>query len=499
MKRTIVYLIQVVFMLFFVGVKPTHAQRPTGDVINGVEPTYFYNSFNNWAASDTGGWQSHVFDFFVNHTANFMGAGNYIGGIQLYTEHPLKVIGIAAAGFVQPWFDTTIPQYMSYYYDNPQMRELHHEYFFPNTLDTVLAHRVTDSLILYKPTGNNITRLASGPWRVEDPHRYITLPPHIWEYTDIIFNYDSTPVVPIYEVLFKSPVVVEDSFIVAGTALNNDVSSVRCTVDWQWHWMDLWNVRPTRYWWVRSPDLDARDTNDIMWVYPYEVGSWIRDIRSDYYFVWTPTDSTQVPSDIYYTLAPVMFPIIEPDFDTVLCHQVQNVRVVARTDSSATLAWTSVENGPWEVAYGKLTDTWDNFTFITTNSPTATLGGLQVGTTYLAMVRSFCEITQEYGEWSQVTEVEVYGHHGPTGIAQTGDLDRFTQMMPNPAHGQVSILSSYRLTGITVYDLQGRKVLEQEADGISATVDISPLAAGTYVVAIETPAGVATKKLEVAY
>jgi hypothetical protein len=69
--------------------------------------------------------------------------------------------------------------------------------------------------------------------------------------------------------------------------------------------------------------------------------------------------------------------------------------------------------------------------------------------------------------------------------------------MPNPAREQVTVLSSYRLSRVVVYDLGGRAVLEQEDDGLATTLDVSGLAKGVYVVAIHTPAGIATKRLVV--
>ena len=69
--------------------------------------------------------------------------------------------------------------------------------------------------------------------------------------------------------------------------------------------------------------------------------------------------------------------------------------------------------------------------------------------------------------------------------------------MPNPTRDVVSVVSSYRMSRVVVYDLSGRAVVEQEADGITATVDVSGLASGTYIAAIYLPHGVVTKKLVV--
>ena len=69
------------------------------------------------------------------------------------------------------------------------------------------------------------------------------------------------------------------------------------------------------------------------------------------------------------------------------------------------------------------------------------------------------------------------------------------EMMTNPARGQVAVLSSYRLSRVVVYNLAGHAVLEQEDEGLATALDVSGLAKGVYVVAIHTPADIATKRL----
>ena len=196
--------------------------------------------------------------------------------------------------------------------------------------------------------------------------------------------------------------------------------------------------------------------------------------------------------------APIILPIIEPEFDTTLCHEVSNLRVAERGAGCATLMWDAGDGGPWVVAYGKITDAWEDFTFDTVTSPMLTLTGLEVGTQYFALVRGYCSVTGEYGEWTNPLEVEIY-HPGsgsePEGIDRPGDLGRFTRLMPNPAREQVSVLSSYKMSRIEVYALDGRKVLEQEVGGISTVAEVNDLPRGTYIMAVYLPHGVATKKL----
>ena len=411
----------------------------------------------------------------------FYAEGNGILGPQFITYRPLKIVGIGAPAYMEAARDTS-------FYDNtalvsPSLR-------FLNTRDTTLAGRITDSMILYKVVGDSLVELMSKGWRMDDPHRYIHLPPA--KLGGIYYpngEYDTSVVVPLYEVIFDKPVVVEDSFVVAGTYFNNEGSYA-----WQVEpgteqrkRMWLWDHNPTRY--IRlfgySDHLDLRRE---FWC-KYRTLDWMKGR------CW----SWRAGESIYPFELPMIFPIIDPDFDTVMCHEVRNLRVAEHGAGRATLMWDSGDGGPWIVAHGKMEDDWDDYIFDTVTSPTVTLTGLDVGTVYFALVRGYCSVTGEYGEWSSPLEVEVYqqGHEEPEGIEQAGELGRFIRLMPNPARDVVSVVSSYRMRRVALYDLSGRMVVEQEADGITATVDVSGLASGTYIAAIYLPHGVVTKKLVV--
>ena len=68
--------------------------------------------------------------------------------------------------------------------------------------------------------------------------------------------------------------------------------------------------------------------------------------------------------------------------------------------------------------------------------------------------------------------------------------------MPNPASEQVQVLSSFALQSIEIYNLRGQKAYaDKNAKGISATIDISKLETGTYIVVIHNQQGVSTRKL----
>ena len=531
MKKVAIVIASLFAML--TGLKDSSAQRPVGDTIVGMEPTYMYHIYDWWRCAnhdpEAPQWFSMTGDAVFalafswanqeahgSHIPNYNGPhpdhggvsdnawfqlypGNNIRGIQMVTDHPIKILGIAACAYAEAPRDTTL-----WYWLQGISQVYHPEYFFPNQRDTTLAGRLTDSLILYKPTNGEPSYLAGGPWRVEYPHRYLPLPMRVDRLGIPLSNdtvlytvIDSTPVVPLYEVMFDKPQVVTDSFIVAGTSFNNDGSYETQYLpgnDYVSESMWLWNHPPTRYWSIiyysnpliagwQTP-LNHTNGEHVVW-FKYRDTPWFRAIPNHYR---TPYDT----SILYVVHTNVIFPIIDPDFDTTLCDVVRDVSVVAATDTTLTLMWTGGNNVEWEVQYAEVNG-WDAWT-VTTTVPMVTLTGLHERTNYIVRVRGRCEWDTEFGPWSDWADVFTGAHHDdpPESVSA---LERFTQMMPNPASGQVTVLSSYRLSRVVVYDLRGHVVLEHDDAGLATTFDVSTLSRGIYVVAIHTPAGTATKRL----
>ena len=85
------------------------------------------------------------------------------------------------------------------------------------------------------------------------------------------------------------------------------------------------------------------------------------------------------------------------------------------------------------------------------------------------------------------------------GIDTHNPLDRLTGVMPNPAAESAKVVSSFGMSRIEVYNLAGRRMHEQRVPegSLSATLDLRRLPAGTYILHIHTPQGVASKKLTV--
>ena len=484
MRRSIVIYILLAAMLL-VGKNDVYAQRPVGDTLTNFsdDSTYYMGGYNWSSIPDPYTWFSTKQDFYVSSYSpstdvgqyecisseiedDCLMPGNYIEGIRMETDRPLKILGIAVCAFAEELSDGPVR--------------------LDNVLDTSMAGRNTDSLVLYTLTPSGPHMLTGGPWRMEHPNRYMVLP----RYDTIRYFCAPShpelllmPVSGLYEVMFDKPQVVIDSFVVACTANNNHTVEV-----WdQGHFRAkcYWEHRPTRLWFIKA-FLDTPDTNQTTWLCPSWYQRWIR-------IAWS---RGRTPAGFYWRYFPLIVPIIDPDFDTVLCDMARDVRVADSTDTTLTLMWNGGNAVQWEVVYAEVNS--PTAQTVTTTAPMVTLTGLRERTNYLVRVRGMCEWDTEYGPWSDIVDVWTGVHHDdPPDPLSISNLDRFTQMMPNPARGQVTVLSSYRLSRVVVYDLKGNTVLEQEDEGLTTTFDVSALAKGVYVVAIHTPAGIATKRLVV--
>ena len=490
------------------------AQRPVGDTLRILDTTYYchprdiryndgqctaavclwhlrsltasdyYQPYGSYSREDLGGGMSGL------HSR--MWAGNGTVGRQMETDKPLKVVGIAAPVWMEP--GRVVSDGINYHYD------------YYSVHDTLLSTRLTDSMALYKVTPNGLIELASAGWRMDAPHRTMVFS-HFLISDDGLdqaeawkpdHEYTRNMKIPLYEVMFKEPVIVEDSFVVAGIAMNNEGHFEEHPYDkTKLFW--AFDHNPTRYLMhIYKVDSlsDARYNGryligwskfrNYLWTLKKREG--VRgfvDIRNNHQIVHAQFEW------------PLVFPIIELGFDTALCHDVSGLRVAELGAGQATLMWDSGDGGPWEVAIGKVTDPWESYTITTTTVPMATVTGLQRGVQYFALVRGYCSLTEEYGQWSEPVEVEVFQDPEPEGIGREAVEDGMTYMVPNPTSGVTNVMSSYRMQRIAVYDTKGTKVHEQEVDGIAAKVDASAWPKGVYIVAMYLDHGVKTRRLVV--
>ena len=77
-------------------------------------------------------------------------------------------------------------------------------------------------------------------------------------------------------------------------------------------------------------------------------------------------------------------------------------------------------------------------------------------------------------------------------------VDRLVAVQPNPATERVKVVASCGMERVMAYNTAGVKVHEQAATGLSTTLNVAGWPAGTYILHIQTPLGVSTKRLVVA-
>ena len=85
------------------------------------------------------------------------------------------------------------------------------------------------------------------------------------------------------------------------------------------------------------------------------------------------------------------------------------------------------------------------------------------------------------------------------GIQDYGLLDRLTGVMPNPAAETARVVSSFGISRVAAYSMDGRRVADIKVpdNALSTTLDVGRWPTGTYILRIHTPMGIATKKLSV--
>ena len=543
MKRIIVLM---VMLAMGVGV---HAQRPVGDTINVGEGDYRYDTAHRaglfYISSGIHCYYDYASLSFVFDILDRMPYpdvnpgyfdeillqrtypdlwynGSHIAGQQfcLSRDEEIRVIGVAVCPLVNPQLEDNID---SSWYQGIWVVPI---------LDTTMAGRLTEYMQLYTvDAGNRTLRLkAEGPWRWEDPHRYLQFP-HYYAWRDTLDEnsnpsrefilIDSTIVTPLYEVMFDTGVVIRDSaFVIAGTYYNNKYSLYDSASDDYRLRRIVFRTHdhlPTCYTACFVREMPSFHDNTLCLPFPDLA---IIDSLPFYRELWMKYDTlpwkclnswdlgrycndSPFWSDKPYWVYN-FFPILDTLWGTP-CGAVTGMQSVVIDSSTAMVMWSSdARHHRWEVSFFPSDDPHGG-TVVDVESPLVTLSNLTPGREYGVTVRGLC-YEKDYSPWGDTLlftmpqdTAAIDTNGGDTthtqGIRRLSNLDRFTQLTPNPASVAVRVFSSYRLQSVVLYDLQGRPVLEQKAEGLFATVDVSALSRGTYIAAISTPQGIATKKL----
>ena len=463
-----------------------HVYHNVGDTLVGRDTIYHYD----W---DWDAWANEGNHYSMRRmTASFLHAHpeDYDGGILIgigsgtilrkcYTHNPLKIIGIAG-----------LPIATSIY--NPN------SYADIYLIDST---NLQEYFLLYDAQPDSLPLLAQIPWNIRDPYRYYS--------TNFEYKYYATDCCPdylstihrnyrIYEYYFEGkPFTVTDSFYVGGTSFSDttawdEVDHIMDTLVlyssyvsigasyWDWHYGTCPDVC------AESPYAHYRlmPTNQSHWIHydhPYHLCIWPIIGLDDTSFAYQDTN-------------------IVPQF---FCPPVEDVRMIEFSQHQAVLTWNSrSEHSRYQLCWGPLgaspeqcqSDSTDGFTLF------GGINHIDSCTHYVAYVRAICDHDGHhyYSQWSDPVEIFVCDTaHNGNGISHPGILEQFTHIVPNPAVNSVQVISSFPINAIEVFDLGGKKMLQTDSDGLTASFDVSLWPKGIYVVAIHCEAGIATKKLVV--
>ena len=177
------------------------------------------------------------------------------------------------------------------------------------------------------------------------------------------------------------------------------------------------------------------------------------------------------------------------------CPVPEGLRVQTMATAGSVVArWDNSDVGLWELALWS--DGGGDTILLQSAVEYVEVDDLDTAAWYIASVRGVCDSTN-VSEWSDTVRFYVPnpnpGGDDPEGIEDA--IGQHTYLMPNPTDGKVTVLSSYRLRKVELFGSDGKPVAAYEADGHSATLDLSAYPAGTYVVRITTSAGVTNKRL----
>ena len=104
-------------------------------------------------------------------------------------------------------------------------------------------------------------------------------------------------------------------------------------------------------------------------------------------------------------------------------------------------------------------------------------------------------IPSKAGKQFTAKRFKVVFENGALGIENNAITN--ISLYPNPTNGQLNIASpNAGINSITIFDLQGRKIANQEFTGnTNIQIDISNLNSAVYFVDINTDAGIVTKRI----
>ncbi len=182
------------------------------------------------------------------------------------------------------------------------------------------------------------------------------------------------------------------------------------------------------------------------------------------------------------------------DTTTDSCAVPTGLRVQILSGNSAIVRWDHSDAGMWELAVWRDGDGEESAAVTQSQVEVVDLDGLDTGVVFVARLRAVCD-SGNASEWTDTIHFSIPGNASGDVSIEEDVVGRYTYMMPNPAGDRVTLLSSFRMRKVELFNMEGKRIACHEADGLSMALDLSGYASGTYIVRVSTQLGVTTKRL----
>ena len=457
-----------------------------------------------------------------------------IGCYRVMIERPLKVVGIVGA----TWIDSNTAYYGSRNVVLPMRSDLPDMVHIPR--DPNVAHRSPEYFMLFEEDSNGLPReLARGRWDNLQPKHYAKyIDWQIVSYGSTPYAlYDSSVYLPMYEVLFDTSFVMDRPFYVGMSFYNNYYIDTNCIPDGECSTYSYDFRVPRDYSYrIAHPLTCVGSTDYRLFKKPYQFTS-IQKLckhmsrntvvdpcynpESNYPLqrggeedelefpclcldtVWQDVSFEEWRGGI--TLFPKFDTTFnrgeEPPhipFDTTTpqpdpCPIPTGLTFYDLGNNMVTILWNNNSaHTSYQLSYCRPGTDPNNGTLITPNGYMWALSDIDTNW-YVAYVRAQCA-NGEWTEWSDGLWFRT-GWEADNSVPQA--LEATTFIQPNPAHDRVQVFSSFQIRKLSLYDIQGRLVLTQHVNGPSATVSLTNIPTGFYILLIDTPSGTVPRRLSI--
>lgn len=201
---------------------------------------------------------------------------------------------------------------------------------------------------------------------------------------------------------------------------------------------------------------------------------------------WYQKDIKSWVDDTLLNAIPQLFLIIEPE-----CHTLDSINVTTDSLGHVTVEWDTLK---WQRQWVLRLVGPGGTRYDTVETNSFTYFNLDTNAHYELCIQTQCYLPGGRHNLSSWSNPVTIGH----GVAAIEDFSIFNSQFsihPNPASRQVVISATLPMTHIEATDILGHRLFDRPASGLTSTLDVSSWPAGTYLLRITTPSGVATKKL----